>query len=240
MSNTHRGSKTGALLIAVWLALGASGPVRAQLAVIDVASVAHLIQQAQILAKQLQQAEEQVAQAQVLYQSMTGTRGMQNLMSATTRNYLPGDWSQLMSATQNNTSFGALTAGIQAALAQNSVLTTAQVAALAPAAQSQINAVRNNVALLESLAQQALSNSSARFNSIGSLIQAISSARDQKGILDLQARIGAEQGMLQNEQTKLQTLYWAVSAQAQALQQRQQELGIAAQGSFATRFEPVP
>ena len=35
------------------------------------------------------------------------------------------------------------------------------------------------------------------------LIAAISAPRDQKGILDLQARITAELGMLQNEQTKL-------------------------------------
>jgi type IV secretion system protein VirB5 len=224
----------------LWLGLGICPPARAQFAVIDVASIAQLVQQAQTLARQLQQAEAQVAQAQALYQSMTGTRGMQQLLSGTTYNYLPSNWAQLLATTQASSSFSALTAGIQAALSGNAVLTPAQLAGLSSAAQGQISAQRNNVALLEGLTQQALSNSSARFNAIEQLIQAIPTARDQKGILDLQARIGAEQGMLQNEQTKLQTLYRAVSAQAQALQQRQQELAIVAQGSFATRFEPVP
>ena len=41
------------------------------------------------------------------------------------------------------------------------------------------------------------------------LINAIPSATDQKGILDLQARIQAEQGMLQTDQTKLHVLYQA-------------------------------
>ena len=77
---------------------------------------------------------------------------------------------------------------------------------LSPADQQQIVAARQAVALREALAQEALANSSARFASIQSLIAAISTAGDQKAILDLQTRISAELGMLQNEQTKLQVL----------------------------------
>src|SRR5579862_5912772 len=47
----------------------------AQFAVIDVASVGQLLQQAATLARQLQQAEAQVQQARSLYQSLTGPRG---------------------------------------------------------------------------------------------------------------------------------------------------------------------
>jgi type IV secretion system protein VirB5 len=96
------------------------------------------------------------------------------------------------------------------------------------------------VALLQALSQDALGNASGRFASVQQLIDAIPSARDQKGILDLQARIGAEQGMLQNEQTKLQVLYQTAVAQDWATQQRAREQVIAAQGDFATRFEPTP
>jgi type IV secretion system protein VirB5 len=63
---------------------------------------------------------------------------------------------------------------------------------------------------------------------------------DQKASLDLQARISAELGMLQNEQTKLQALFQATQAQESALRQQARELAIAGQGSFATRFQPVP
>jgi type IV secretion system protein VirB5 len=223
-------------------ALLLSAPARAQFAVIDVASVAQLIQQAQTLASQLQQARAQVAQAQALYQSLTGNRGMQLLLSGTVRNYLPTNWASLTAAIQGSGSsaYGALNGDIQSALRVNAVLTQPQLAALPPAQQAQINAARGNLALLQGLTQEALANSSGRFSAIQQVIQAIATATDQKAILDLQARIGAEQGMLQNEQTKLQTLYQSSLAQAAVLQLQEREQTIAAQGSFVNRFEPTP
>ena len=75
-------------------------------------------------------------------------------------------------------------------------------------------AARQSVALRQALAQEALANSSNRFAAIQSLIAAISTAHAiRKAILDLQARISAELGMLQNEQTKLQVLSQASEAQ---------------------------
>ena len=88
--------------------------------------------------------------------------------------------------------------------------------------------------------QQALANTSARFASIQSLIGAISAAGDQKAILDLQARISAELGMLQNEQTKLQILHQATEAQAALDRQRDWEQSVAGQGRFEARFQPRP
>ncbi|HTD74558.1 MAG TPA: type IV secretion system protein, partial [Steroidobacteraceae bacterium] len=63
---------------------------------------------------------------------------------------------------------------------------------------------------------------------------------DQKGILDLQARINAELGMLQNEQTKLQILNQSTEAQAAALDQQARERVIDGHGRFEARFQPVP
>src|ERR1700721_2449120 len=87
-------------------------------------------------------------------------------------------------------------------------------------AQQQFNAARGNAALLQVTTQQAYATASNRFASVQQLISAIPTATDQKGILDLQARIQAELGMLQNEQTKLQTLYRAVQSQAEVLRQQ--------------------
>ena len=92
----------------------------------------------------------------------------------------------------------------------------------------------------QALAQEALANSSSRFAALQSLIAAIGTATDQKGILDLQARITAELGMLQNEQTKLQVLSQAGDALTAANAQRNLERSIAGQGRFETRFQPVP
>jgi type IV secretion system protein VirB5 len=110
------------------------------------------------------------------------------------------------------------------------VLTPAQLALLSPSDQQQIAASRQAAALRQAIAQEALTNSSSRFAALQTLISAIGSASDQKGILDLQARISAELGMLQNEQTKLQVLAQAGDALNAAN----------GQGRFETRFQPAP
>ena len=238
MISSHRTRLLVGLLPALMIAAPSA---QAQFAVIDMASVTRLIQQAQTLAQQLEEARQQIAQAQALYQSTNGSRGMEQLLSGVTRNYLPADWAQLNAAVQGGSgASGALAADIRAALAANAVLSASQMAVLSADEQAQIGNSRRSVALLQALAQEALANSSSRFASIQQLIGAIASATDQKGILELQTRIGAEQGMLQNEQTKLQVLYQAAQAQAAVTAQRAREQIIAGHGSFATRFEPSP
>jgi type IV secretion system protein VirB5 len=224
-----------------WIVLLGATTVQAQMAVVDVASIRQLVQQVQTLSQQLAAARQQIAQTQALYQSLIGDRGMEQLLANTPRNYLPSDWLQLTAAMPGTTAPGsALALDIRADVAGNSVLTAPQLAALTPDAQRQITNDRQSVALLQALSQEALANSSGRFAALQQLIGAIASARDQKAILDLQARINAEQGMLQNEQTKLQILNQAAHSQAAIAAQQTRELIIAGQGHFATRFEPTP
>ncbi len=84
---------------------------------------------------------------------------------------------------------------------------------LPPELQARIFAWRSTAALLQGITSSALSNSSGRFAAIQQLVSAIGAAPDQKSVLELQARINAESGMLQNEQTKLQSLYQVAQAQ---------------------------
>jgi len=227
-------------LIGIVLMLAAPS-ARAQWAVIDVSSIAQLMQQVQVLEQALNTARGQLAQAEQEYQSITGTRGMQNLLSGTVRNYLPSNTTDLMAAlSQVNSGYSGLSASVQAAMRTNAVLTPQQLAALPPAAQAQIAASRSTVALLQAITAAALSNSSSRFLALQQLITTIGTASDQKAALDLQARIGAESGMLQNEQTKLQSLYQVAQAQQWLNAQQDREAIIAGQGQFASRFEPVP
>jgi len=216
------------------LALFAVAPAaHAQWAVVDVGAITQLIQQVQVMESQLQTAQKDLSQAQQAYQSMTGSRGMQNLLSGTVRNYLPADWSQVVSAVNGTSStYGVLSAGIQTNISANAVLSPSALAAMSPTQQSLITSQRQNTALLQALTQQALSTTSSRFSSIQTLISTIGSASDPKGILDLQARISAEQGMLQTDQSKLQTLYQAVQAQQAALEARAHEQAIADSGSL--------
>ena len=215
---------------------------RAQWAVIDVPAIAQLVQEVQTMQQQLATAREQLQSAQQALQVMTGDRGMGRLLAGTTRNYLPSDWTQVTSALQGqrSTPYAALAVDVQSAIAANAVLSPQRLATLSPADQRQIQAARQWSAMQQALAHQALANTSARFASIQSLIAAISTAGDQKAILDLQARISAELGMLQNEQTKLQILYQATQAQESSMRQQARERVIEEHGRFETRFQPSP
>ncbi len=222
------------------LCVAAAPAARAQWAVIDVGAIAQLIQEVQTLRQQLLTAQAQLNQAEAALASTTGTRGMQLLLGGTQRNYLPTNAAQLTAASRGTGAYSGLASGVQGSMSSNAVLSPAQLAALPPPAQQQVIADRQAIALRQAVAAQALSNSSARFAALQSLIAAIPSARDQKGILDLQARISAELGMLQNEQTKLHVLGEATAAMSAVNAQREREQVISGQGQFSTRFQPVP
>jgi type IV secretion system protein VirB5 len=141
---------------------------------------------------------------------------------------------------QGGGGYAGLAADVLSAVAANAILSPQRLALLAPADQQLILAARQSSATQQALSHAALANASSRFASIQSLIAAISTAADQKAILDLQARISAELGMLQNEQTKVQVLYQAMQAQESVTREQAREQVIAGQGRFETRFRPAP
>jgi type IV secretion system protein VirB5 len=209
------------------MAMGVA-PAAGAMAVVDVRAIAQLRQQLSSMAQQLSTARSHLSQAQQAYQSMTGGRGMEQLLSGTVRNYLPPDWAQLDAAIRQGVgSYQSLAAEVQAAIQGNAVLSAQRLALLSPA-----EAARRSAAMLQVMARQSLSATSDRFTAIQQLIDAIPRARDPKAIMDLQARISAEQGMLANEQTKLQVLHQAAQAEEWARVQRAREQAIADIGSL--------
>ena len=184
-------------------------PAQAQWAVIDVDAIAQLM--------------NQIKQMQQEYQSISGSRGMQTLLGGVNRNYLPAQWTQIPTA---------LSSQIRTYISANAVLTPAQVAALSSADQQVLTALRQNAALLQAASQESYANASSRFAALQQLIDAIASATDQKGSLELQARIQAENAMLQNDATKLSVLYQAAQAQDWSNRQRMLEQAMADVGSL--------
>jgi type IV secretion system protein VirB5 len=215
---------------------------QAQWAVVDSPAIAQLIQEVQTMQQQLAVARNQLQSAQQSLAAMTGDRGMEQLLSGTSRNYLPSTWAQVTSALQGQGTgaYAGLSTDVKNIVAVNAILTPQRLATLAPSDQQQIQTAREWGAMHEALAHEALANSSARFSALQGLIASISSAGDQKAALDLQARISAELAMLQNEQTKLQVFHQAMQAQDSAVREQVRESVIAGQGSFESRFKPVP
>ena len=232
------------LLLVPLILMSAAPAAHAQFAVIDVAALNQLIAQAQQLEQQLATARSQLTQAQAEFQSMTGNRGMQSLLAGTVRNYLPPDWNSLQAVVQGTGTgagaYPALSADLTRAINANAVLTAQQISALPAAAGQSLQAGRQAAALLQSLAHEALANSSQRFGALQQLIDTIGSATDQKSILELEARIAGEGGMLENERTKLDELYRSTQADQWANVQRTRELVVAGHGQFASRFQPHP
>lgn len=213
--------------LAALVGFAAATPAPAAMAVIDVAAIARLAQQIQTLQQQLATARSQLQQAQDAYRAMTGGRGMQQLLAGAPRNYLPPDWSELANVlSASSATYGALASELQRIVAQNAVLTDLELAAVPTAQRLRIEEARRQAALLQALSREALQTTSARFASLQSLIVAIGSASDQKAILDLQARIDAEQGMLQNEHTKLHLLYQVSVGERWAREQQLRERAI--------------
>lgn len=224
-----------ALSVLVLLTLGAVRPAAAQWAVIDVSSIQQLIQQYEVLEQQLATLRSQLTQAQQQYAALTGERGMQQLLSGVDRNYLPENWADLAAVMQGNSAtYGSLNASVQGLVAGNAVLSTQYLAGLSPAELSQLNTQRQLAALRQGVTRTALDTTSTRFSSLQQLINAIPTATDTKGALDLQARIAAEQTMLANEATKLQVLKETLAAAQAALDEQRDEQAVAGIGSLRT------
>lgn len=211
----------------------AAPAAHAQWAVIDVASVDQLIQEVTTLKEALTTAESELAEERSAYAAITGNRGMSTLLSGIDRNYLPGSWSQIQGVLSGSPgSYGALATSLDGLVASNAVLTPSEVAMLSPTEQAQLAASRNSAALLQAMTHQALATTSARFASLQELIDAIPRATDEKGILDLQARISAEATMLQNDDTKLGVLYQVARSEREVDAERAREQAIVGIGSF--------
>jgi type IV secretion system protein VirB5 len=73
-------------------------------------------------------------------------------------------------------------------------------------------------------AEMAYRTSSQRFNDIQVLLNRVNTAPDAKDIADLQARIQAEQVMMQNEANKLQALALLMAAQRDLQDQQAKEI----------------
>jgi P-type DNA transfer protein VirB5 len=235
MTRSPRTGAFAALVATLGLALAIPTPAKAQgIPVIDIASLVQLIQQVAYWENQLQQMQAHLDQLKQTYGALTGPRGMQSLLPLTVqaRNYLPTSWAGVSALTGGSSGgYGALSSLVAANVQSVSVLPASSLAAMPPAEKQLLTDGRNSAALLQGLSQTAYASTSARFQQLQGLIEAVGSASDMKAINDLQGRIQAEQSMLANDHGKLTALYQAAQADRWAQEQRARELSIAQLGS---------
>jgi type IV secretion system protein VirB5 len=235
---------------AVWVlvlglgSFGAAAPASAGMPVIDVANLAQAIQQVLSWGQQLQGMTQQYnelvqsyQQLQSTYNSLTGPRGMQNLLpvSLANRNYLPANYSQMTGVINGtSTAYPALSSQVQTSIQTNAILSTQGVNGLSPQAQQYVRQSRQAAATLAMLSQQNQANASSNFSSVQTLISALGSTADTKASADLNGRIQSEQVMTQTNQIKTDALYQSVQAQQLQNAQLAREAAVRQQGAQTT------
>jgi type IV secretion system protein VirB5 len=226
--------KIGLAFAAVAL-LGVAQPGRAQIPVTDVASLTQQIQQvlawAQQYGQMVTQINNQVQQITHLrdtYNSMTGARMLGSLMNGagdlSARRYLPSELTQVYDLYNNSVvpGFGALTARIAALRSTISTLPPGYFPA-GSAMNTELGKVLDSLGAQRSMAEVAYKNSTERIPNIEALMARINSTNDPKEIAELQARIGAEQALIQNEANRIAVLQYQQGLAHREQEQRQRE-----------------
>jgi len=224
--------------------IGAAAPASAGMPVIDVANLAQAIQQVLSWGQQLQGMTQQYTemvrsyeQLQSTYNSLTGPRGMQNLLtvSLANRNYLPATSSQLTGVINGtSTTYPLLSSQVQISIQANAILSAQGMSGLSPQAQQYIRQSRQAAATLGMLSATSQANASNNFSSVQTLIGALGSTADTKASADLNGRIQSEQVMTQTNQIKTDALYQSIQAQQLQNAQLAREAAVKQQGSQAT------
>lgn len=225
--------KARLLALAAGAALLATTPARAQLGgsiVSDPGAYSRMLLQLNQAKAQLQQLQAQVQQGKQLLDSLNVNSQVNNIASQLStpalRQFLP-DVSAFETAISGNFSgLGSLGARASEIRSANRIYTP-------PAGSSQSDADKlytdgleqsgDRIARDMALGESVGNVSAQRLQGLQQLQQSLSTATDARAALDIQARIAAENAMIQNDQVRLQGLAMVQQAQDRLQAQRDRE-----------------
>jgi type IV secretion system protein VirB5 len=203
--------------------------------VIDAASLAQQIQQVAAWAQQYQQMTQQIQQLQQQIASTTGSRGFSSALNSPAfqqaRRMLPQDAQTLLDLAANG-SYGNLANSINTIKQATTTLNNGSFSSAH--ASDQWAADLNRAASNKALSMEAYNSAQQRLSNLESLMSQISTTEDPKAIGELQARIATEQGLIQNEQAKIQAMTMLVAAEKQIAEIQARETSIKMGGSVAS------
>ena len=195
-----------------------ASPAAAQgIPVFDTSTYVQALAQVQNTVKMIEQGEQQIQTATSTLASLRKVTNVANiapsLIDSATRNILPNtsiDAATLLSG--DLTKIGAL--GTLASSIQSRY-------AISPSSSSEADSAYNealrdatgSAAATAALGEHTLSATQRRMQGLDQLREALSSAKDPKDVMDLQARIAVEQAQLQNDMLKMQAIQMAQSGE---------------------------
>lgn len=195
--------------------------------VIDVTSVAiqqtqlvQAIQQVMAWAQQYQQMVQQYQQLQTSYNSITGSRGLGDILNnPALQGVVPADVAQVYNGL-NSGGYAGLTSAAQslrsATMKYNCENMTGDT-------QVACQAALNTNAQSQSYQQNALQMITQRVSQIQSLQSQINTTQDPKAIAELQARITAENAQVSNDANRISVMQALAQSQQQAADQALRE-----------------
>lgn len=204
-----------------------SSQALAQIPVTDGAAIKTSVQQqVETMAKwklQYDQMVNQIDQMKQEYQSITGVRGLGDVLNnPALRDYLPDDWQGVYDSVKSG-GYAGLSGRADQVYNDNKIF---DICVNHTDGQSRISCEAQAVkgAQDKAFALDAYDKAKERLGQIDALMQEINRTQDPKSIAELQGRIAAEQALIQNEQTKLQMYSMVASAEDRLQQQRQREI----------------
>ncbi len=196
--------------VALAATIGLSQPAMAGgIPVIDTSNLAQQILQVEHMLSQIEQLKRQLETANKELDSMSGVRGLGNVIDSAYDTAVNVDPDQLLNS-----------AGIRGA---NEHGLSGDVADL-------YDSGNQNTATWLGQSQKSLEQAQERFSELAGLVAEVNNSPDQKDVLDLQARIGAEEVLLQNEMAKLTMLRSQAEANRAMHNQRVQQMAIESSG----------
>jgi type IV secretion system protein VirB5 len=208
------------LAIATLLTLSCISARAQGIPVIDVANLIQTIQQVANDITKINNQVQQISQLQAELNSISGLRNLGNVFnSPQLRNYVPASAFTVLNAVHASGYAGLSTSAktlrdaamVYNCLDLNGAARTGCQSALAQPYQH------------KGLLQDAMTAASGRITQIQSLMTQINATTDQKAVLEIQARIGAENALLAHEATQIQMLQGMADSEERIERSRDRE-----------------
>ena len=196
-------------------------PSQAQgIPVIDIANLVQTIMQVLNDVTEIANQVEQIKALQGQLDSITGSRNLGNVFdSAALKNYVPANAYSLLNGVDTG-GYGALTGTAKslrdAQMVYNCLDRTS-------ASRTECQARLAQPYQQKGLLQDAMKAASGRLDQIKSLMGQIDGTGDQKAVLEIQARIGAENAMLAHEMSQVQMLAGMADSEERIARARDRE-----------------
>ncbi len=210
------------LITAALAGLPAQGFAQQGVPVFDAGAIAKHVEQIGKLTEQIKTMEAQLTQAKQLYESfnkLTDVNDIASLLSSDEfRKHLPKEFGEIEKLVSGGG--GSLAGVVDRYLDQNRAYQGGDANSFY---RTELDRIARQTGAKHSIGQSVYDTASKRIDGLEELRQKITGSKDAKDVLDLSARIQAEQALLQNEVLRMQGLAMVQQARGDMDGQRQKE-----------------